>query len=282
MINNTCNIVNLGQGVDYRSLRRRDTGVCPDLYLMPPTCKAHDTWMHKIIQLCEQPESIGMGVEESIREGEGIPVSLAVSRTQITVPMGRTLLIEKAKLHSVCEVSFSDICTQEKSAHDYIGLSNAFPAILLTDVPLMSSMDPDPLRRFITFLDAMYEGRNLLAISSRFPLSQLTATKSAKALRNTREEAVGSNSGSDEAAASVSVVGLGGSSGRSTTMIGDTEWSATGLSRASLAGLMGSMEADFAQARAASRLDEMLSTAWFQDFFQTAKLDRPRTSTGRN
>eukprot|EP00976_Prorocentrum_cordatum_P075445 1181914-Prorocentrum_minimum.AAC.2 len=40
-----------------------------------------------------------------------------------------------------------------------------------------------------------------------------------------------------EGASEMRVTGEGGSSGRSTTMIGTTEWSATGLTKASLAGL---------------------------------------------
>ena len=68
----------------------------------------------------------------------------------------------------------------------------------------------------------------------------------------------------EAAAAAASVVGEGGSSGRSTTMIGNVEWSATGLVGRSLADLtLGTKdETRFAAGRAASRLTEMRGADW--------------------
>ncbi|KNC72846.1 hypothetical protein SARC_14592 [Sphaeroforma arctica JP610] len=62
----------------------------------------------------------------------------------------------------------------------------------------------------------------------------------------------------------MSVVGTGGSSGRSTTMFGDTEWSATGLVDASLGDQAGWKETEFAYHRCLSRLVEMQSIEYEQ------------------
>ena len=53
------------------------------------------------------------------------------------------------------------------------------------------------------------------------------------------------------------VVGHGGASGRSTTVIGDVEWSATGRVGVSLAELAAVRDTGFAFGRACSRLHEM-------------------------
>ena len=47
-------------------------------------------------------------------------------------------------------------------AADYIALASAFDAVVLSDVPCFGADEVDRARRFITFLDAMYERRTLL------------------------------------------------------------------------------------------------------------------------
>ena len=55
----------------------------------------------------------------------------------------------------------------------------------------------------------------------------------------------------------VRVDAVGGSSGSNTTMVGDAEWSATGLKGVSLGAYMGKSDIDFSKARTISRLKEM-------------------------
>ena len=59
--------------------------------------------------------------------------------------------------------------------------------------------------------------------------------------------------------------GTGGSSGRMTTMVGDAEWSATGLVGVSLGRLSGATDLEFCNARTMSRLVEMDSERYQQE-----------------
>eukprot|EP00465_Bigelowiella_longifila_P002323 CAMPEP_0185271602 /NCGR_PEP_ID=MMETSP1359-20130426/45150_1 /TAXON_ID=552665 /ORGANISM="Bigelowiella longifila, Strain CCMP242" /LENGTH=125 /DNA_ID=CAMNT_0027863589 /DNA_START=160 /DNA_END=537 /DNA_ORIENTATION=+ len=124
-------------------------------------------------------------------------------------------------------------------------------------------MTPDSLRRFITFIDAMYEARVLLALSSGEGTLDSLVSERDTSLESAAP--LGERGRSD-----TRVVAEGGSSGRSTTMIGNTEWSATGRKDVALAGLTGAAEAGFAKARVISRLKEMHSHGWIQDLMGKA------------
>lgn len=108
----------------------------------------------------------------------------------------------------------------------------------------------DQARRLVTFIDLAYENCRPLFC---------TAEVSVEALFKVVGEEVGQKS----EMSSTYVTGKGGSSGRSTTMIGQMEWSATGRVGASLARLMGANT--FTQAasrRTVSRLLEMSSESY--------------------
>lgn len=55
--------------------------------------------------------------------------------------------------------SFMDICGSPLSAADYLELCKWYNAFIITDVPQMNHRQRDLARRFITFIDAVYESR---------------------------------------------------------------------------------------------------------------------------
>ena len=65
-----------------------------------------------------------------------------------------------------------------------------------------------------------------------------------------------------QAGDSIAVAGVGGSSGRSTTMLGHVEWSATGRKGVSMAGLGAIVDINFSIDRTLSRLQQMCSPDW--------------------
>ena len=81
-------------------------------------------------------------------------------------------------------------------------------------------------------------------------------------LQGDRSRGIAADGGLVPEGAATHVSGAGGSSGRSTTMIGGLEWSATGRVGVSLAEMSAVADVKFAFARATSRLYEMNSPAW--------------------
>jgi cell division protein ZapE len=62
--------------------------------------------------------------------------------------------------------AFPDLCAQMYGPGDYIALAEAYPVILIDDIPQMTADSYDQARRFITLIDVFYERHTLLFASS--------------------------------------------------------------------------------------------------------------------
>ncbi|KAF8681266.1 AFG1-like ATPase [Rhizoctonia solani] len=85
---------------------------------------------------------------------------------------GRQLRIPESA-GRVARFSFLDLCGKPLSAADYIEVTREFETIFVTDVPSMNLGQKDMARRFITFIDACYESKTKLFISSEVPITQI-------------------------------------------------------------------------------------------------------------
>jgi len=64
-----------------------------------------------------------------------------------------------AALGTCAKFTFHDLCGLPLGSADYIELCRRYNAFIVTDVPSMSFRTKDLARRFITFIDAVYESR---------------------------------------------------------------------------------------------------------------------------
>ena len=55
--------------------------------------------------------------------------------------------------------SFHDLCGLPLGSADYLELCRRFSSFIVTDVPKMSFREKDLARRFIVFIDAVYESK---------------------------------------------------------------------------------------------------------------------------
>ncbi|KAF1832528.1 hypothetical protein BDW02DRAFT_502747 [Decorospora gaudefroyi] len=69
--------------------------------------------------------------------------------------------------------SFDDIIGRATGAADYLELSRQYEAFIITGVPGMNYRSRDLARRFITFIDAVYESRAKLVMTTAVPLTAL-------------------------------------------------------------------------------------------------------------
>lgn len=78
---------------------------------------------------------------------------------------GRNLLVHRQ--HSgVTKWTFNELCNTNLGPADYITLASSFHTFILTDVPILTALQKNEARRFITLLDALYEARCKLLISA--------------------------------------------------------------------------------------------------------------------
>ena len=108
---------------------------------------------------------------------------------------GRDLAIPR-QLSGVTKWTFSELCVASLGPADYITLASHFHTFILTDVPVLTFLQKNEARRFITLLDALYEARCKLLISAEagpdnifFPETRSKALGIAADAERTTEEA---------------------------------------------------------------------------------------------
>jgi len=71
---------------------------------------------------------------------------------------GRDIVVPKAS-GKAAMFTFHELIGRATGAADYLELVRSYEAFIVTDVPGMTHRERDWARRFITFIDAVYEGR---------------------------------------------------------------------------------------------------------------------------
>lgn len=143
--------------------------------------------------------------------------------------------------------TFDELIKQPKSAADYLELVRAYDAFIVTDVPGMTIRERDLARRFITFIDAVYEGNAKLVLTTEKPLTELFVS---------RDEIAESLSEQNEKSQSKQDV-----DSVMENMVGDVE---KGVDQLKKSNLFAGEEEAFAFARALSRLSHMESREWVE------------------
>jgi protein AFG1 len=73
--------------------------------------------------------------------------------------------------------TFDELIGRPTSAADYIELMRSYTAFVVTDVPGMTLRERDLARRFITFIDAVYEKHAKLVLTTEKPLTELFVSR---------------------------------------------------------------------------------------------------------
>lgn len=143
-------VVNLNSPTDYRKLDRPSSGV----YFSPvgPKSLAHaNKWFAYLGDPKDPPH----------------PTSHMIWGREIKVPMASGL---------AARFTFEELCMQPRSAADYLELMRHYNAFIVTNIPEMNFNMKDLARRFITFIDAVYESRVRIIDSLYLFLSSLQHT----------------------------------------------------------------------------------------------------------
>lgn len=178
-----------------------------------------------------------------------------VLQRRVAVPFAGRYIDAPAACARSARFSFASLCGGNASAACYSALAAEFDVVMLDGVPDLANAGEDALRRLVLLVDVLYARRAVLVLAAA-EHSQWTDVSGLFA-------GVGGSSVAAAPTPALRVLGVGGSSGRLTTMVSPTmEWSATGRIGASLAALAGGRFAAFSSARCASRLHEMLRPEW--------------------
>jgi len=189
------------------------------------------------------------------------------SEENLSLLMGRTINVRQSTERAAW-FDFSEICEQPTGAADFYEVAKRFDLIIITKLPRLSAQLHNEARRFITLLDAMYEYKVTVVLTSG-------AENPQDLFNDLLDSDIGLQSGNPPRVSKpatameidlmkrlgiqVRVKDEGGASAKQTTYVDETEWSATGQIGVSLFALSSVEEVKFAYSRAVSRLMEMQS-----------------------
>ncbi len=89
--------------------------------------------------------------------------SISTSTTLKT--QGRTIPIPQSSMqYGIARFSFNDLCREARGAADYLSIGEAFHTVFIEDVPMLTMNDVNLVRRFIIFVDSMYESHVKLIV----------------------------------------------------------------------------------------------------------------------
>jgi protein AFG1 len=86
---------------------------------------------------------------------------------------GRNLIVPKASPPYVAQFTFKELCGEPLAAGDYLTLATSFDSIIVTDIPYLTINQRDEVRRFITFLDAVYDNHTRIAVTAAAPFQDI-------------------------------------------------------------------------------------------------------------
>lgn len=81
----------------------------------------------------------------------------------VLIVWGRELKVPLSSKPDVAQFTFDELCGKNLSAGDYLTLANTYKSFIITDIPYLSTDVRDKVRRFITFLDAVYDAHGRIA-----------------------------------------------------------------------------------------------------------------------
>ena len=141
-----CDIMNVDAGVDYR---------------LRTLTQAH-LWLSPLnAETTREMDKLWLALAGAKREH--------ASELEINHRPLPTLGVENQTL----AVSFTTLCVDARSQHDYIALSRLFHTVMVLDVPVMTRLMESEARRFIAMVDEFYERHVKLVISAEVPLYEI-------------------------------------------------------------------------------------------------------------
>lgn len=102
---------------------------------------------------------------------------LSLAENDIVGPKIFIVNNRQVRLNKTCggiaDCEFSEICDQPLGADDYDRMGKLFHTVIVRNIPQMNLKMKSEVRRFITFIDMMYDNRVRVVFSARVPIESL-------------------------------------------------------------------------------------------------------------
>ena len=142
--------------------------------LEDPTKLSSDTPPHYHISFALSSPDYDSAASAWAEEIQGVNPSQSWEPADVHV-YGRTIHVPQTSKNpaGVAKFSFIALCASNLGPADYITIASNFHTIILTEVPVLTLLQKNEARRFITLLDALYESKCRLLIQAAAPPDSL-------------------------------------------------------------------------------------------------------------
>lgn len=164
LIKKRCEVVHLNSPTDYRKIPRPTISV----YYAPGKGLSYNDRLCAI----ERQNHVNQWYKY-FGQMENSEVGTEILRDYQLTIWGREFKVPKCSPPHVAQFTFKQLCGTPLAAGDYLALASNFKAIIVTDIPYLSIFLRDEVRRFITFLDAVYDSRVKLVTTAAADFTNL-------------------------------------------------------------------------------------------------------------
>jgi cell division protein ZapE len=105
----------------------------------------------------ESDSSLDAAWLQLTQTSHGEPSTLAV--------LGRDVVVPQA-VDGVARFDFADLCGKPLGASDFLAVAHAFHTVLIDHIPVMDDSRRNEAKRFITLIDALYDGHVRIIVSA--------------------------------------------------------------------------------------------------------------------
>jgi len=113
--------------------------------------------------------------QDAVRALDHYFSEIASGETRIGEPievLGREInTVRQAK--GIAWFDFTDLCDGPRSQEDYIEIARWYPAVIVSDVPVLTAREDDQARRFVALVDEFYDRRVKLVLSAEAGIDNL-------------------------------------------------------------------------------------------------------------
>lgn len=160
MIKEKCRVIYLKSPTDYRKIPKPLSHV----YYFPKPGVRWDSKANVATLASHTAQWFSYFSKDALAAPEHLE-PIVVHNFYLTV-WGRKVLVPTCVPKRVAQFLFAQLCGDNKLAGDYLALANLFQSFVITDIPYLSINARDQVRRFITFLDAVYDAHGRLATTA--------------------------------------------------------------------------------------------------------------------
>ncbi|ABN65085.2 ATPase family protein [Scheffersomyces stipitis CBS 6054] len=153
ILNARCMSVDMRSTTDYRLSFAAQASSDPYLIVKSDVADHDIKWLRLL-----KTKAIGIS-EDSPELSDDIPLESLGEPSSLTVYNRTTYIPLTFNNDTVCYLDYSYICKGLYSSSDYITLASRYKTVILDNVPIMTTKMKNEARRFITFLDAIYEAK---------------------------------------------------------------------------------------------------------------------------